>query len=122
MERVLGIGGVLFRAKEPERLMRWYEQHLGVACTGSAWLPERGPTVLAALPERTPYFGRMEQGFLLNFRVANLDRMAAQLREAGVVVTCGEPHPVGRFARLHDPEGNPIELWEATIDLGAPEP
>jgi glyoxylase I family protein len=23
-----------------------------------------------------------------------------------------EPYPNGRFARLHDPEGNAIDLWE----------
>lgn len=112
MERVLGIGGVLFRAKDPERLMHWYACHLGVS-----WLQAAGPTIVAALAESTPYFGRSEQSFLLNFRVHNLDKMAAQLREAGIEVTRGHPHPVGRFARLHDPEGNPVELWEVALDL-----
>ena len=50
---------------------------------------------------------------MVNFRVHNLDRMAAQLRSAGITVKVDPEHyPNGRFARIHDPEGNPIELWE----------
>ena len=50
---------------------------------------------------------------MINFRVSDLDAMAEQLRAAGIEVTVDETvHPNGRFARLHDPEGNPIELWE----------
>jgi glyoxylase I family protein len=38
----------------------------------------------------------------------------AQLRAAGIEVTVDpETYPNGRFARLNDPEGNPIELWAA---------
>jgi predicted enzyme related to lactoylglutathione lyase len=51
--------------------------------------------------------------WMVNFRVRNLDAMVAQLRGSGIAVTVDpELYPNGRFARLHDPEGNPIELWE----------
>ncbi len=47
---------------------------------------------------------------MINFRVANLDRMIAQLRAKGIEVSLDpEIYPYGRFARLTDPEGNPIE-------------
>lgn len=37
----------------------------------------------------------------------------AQLRAAGISVGIDQqPYPNGRFARLYDSEGNPIELWE----------
>ncbi len=50
---------------------------------------------------------------MVNFRVRDLDRMAAQLRAAGIAVKMDpESYPNGRFARLHDPEGNPTELWQ----------
>jgi glyoxylase I family protein len=50
---------------------------------------------------------------MINFRVANLDRMITRLRAKGIEVTLNpEVYPNGRFARLNDPEGNPIELWE----------
>ncbi len=51
--------------------------------------------------------------WMINFRVRNLDAMIAQLRGAGITVDVdNENYPNGRFARLADPEGNPIELWE----------
>ena len=50
---------------------------------------------------------------MINFRVANLDRMITQLRAKGIEVKLDpEIYPNGRFARLKDPEGNSIELWE----------
>ena len=36
-----------------------------------------------------------------------------QLRAAGIEVKDPERYPgLGRFTRLHDPEGNAIELWQ----------
>ena len=50
---------------------------------------------------------------MVNFRVRDLDAMTAQLRAAGIQVKIdATEYPNGRFARLHDPEGNPVELWE----------
>jgi glyoxylase I family protein len=40
--------------------------------------------------------------------------MTAQLRAAGIKVSIDRKrYPNGRFARLYDPEGNAIELWES---------
>jgi glyoxylase I family protein len=117
-ERVLGIGGFFFRAKDPKLLAEWYRSHLGITPTptsygGASWHTEAGTTVFAPFPQTTKYFGESSQMFLVNFRVRNLEKMAAQLRSAGITVTIDPEHyPNGRFARTHDPEGNPIELWE----------
>jgi glyoxylase I family protein len=51
MERVTGIGGVFFRAKDPDALAAWYEEMLGVTqvpgdYTTLPWAQEAGPTVL----------------------------------------------------------------------------
>ena len=118
MERVSGIGGVFFRAKDPEALAAWYEEMLGVTqvpgdYNTQPWAQEAGPTVFAPFPIDTDYFGNPQQAWMINFRVVNLDRMIAQLQAKGVEVKVDpESYPNGRFARLHDPEGNPIELWE----------
>lgn len=59
------------------------------------------------------YFGSKQQGWMVNFRVRSLDAMVAQLQKAGIEIEVDpRSSPYGRFARLHDPEGNPIELWE----------
>ena len=51
---------------------------------------------------------------MINFRVGDLDAMIAQLSAADIEVEtkAERDSEVGRFARLHDPEGNPIELWQ----------
>ncbi len=117
-EKVTGIGGLFFRAQNPKALSRWYLTHLGVTLTPtsyeeSPWMQEAGPTVFAPFAKTTKYFSRPEQDWMVNFRVANLDAMIAQLTAAGIAVKLDpKEYPNGRFARIHDPEGNPIELWE----------
>jgi len=119
MEKVLGIGGIFFRSNNPSELAKWYEDHLGVLPVPteygqSTWNQESGPTVFAPFDADTDYFGSKSQSWMINFRVSNLDAMVAQLRSANIDVDINpEEYPNGRFARLHDPEGNPIELWQA---------
>jgi len=118
MEKVVGIGGLFFRARDPKALAEWYRRHLGIDLVPEnyddpPWQQQAGPTVYAPFPEDTSYFGNPAKQWMINFRVANLDAMVAQLSAAGVSVeTDPEPYPNGRFARAHDPEGNPIELWQ----------
>jgi glyoxylase I family protein len=118
MEKVTGIGGLFFRASDPKGLGRWYQEHLGIAPVpetyeGEAWRQEAGPTAFAPFDNDTEYFGRANQMWMINFRVRDLDAMVAQLVAAGIAVEINaERYPNGRFAKLRDPEGNPIELWE----------
>jgi predicted enzyme related to lactoylglutathione lyase len=118
MEKVAGIGGLFFRAHDPKALGDWYLQHLGIALTptgegGTVWQQEAGPTVFSPFPETTKYFGDPNKVWMVNFRVHDIDKLVAQLRTAGIEVKDPESYPnLGRFARLHDPEGNPIELWQ----------
>ena len=117
-ERVLGIGGLFFRSPDPKALAEWYHLHLGIDPTPAdynqpVWRQDAGPTVFAPFPMETKYFDSPKQTWMVNFRVRNLDAMAAQLRAAKINVEIDtEKYPNGRFARLHDPDGNPIELWE----------
>jgi glyoxylase I family protein len=110
-ERVTGIGGFFFRAHDPEALARWYQDHLGIS--SPAWQQEAGRTSFTAFPETTKYFGDPQKVWMLNFRVRDLDKMVAQLRTAGIEVKVDpQSYPYGRFASMHDPEGNPIQLWQ----------
>lgn len=118
MEKVTGIGGLFFRAQDPAALARWYEEHLGIDPVPSdydhpPWQQQAGPTVFAPFQEDTEYFGNRKNMWMVNFRVRDLDAMVIQLRSAGIDVEVDpEQYPNGRFARLYDPEGNPIQLWE----------
>src|SRR6266566_6039957 len=91
MEKVTGIGGLFFRAHDPAALGHWYQQHLGVSLTPSSyeqsvWQQEAGHTVFAPFAETSDYFGDAHKVWMVNFRVRDLDRMAAQLRAAGIEV------------------------------------
>jgi glyoxylase I family protein len=120
LEKVTGIGGVFFRARQPKELADWYRDHLGFSVVPSdyedpPWRQQAGPTAFAPFPEDTTYFGDGGKRWMINFRVLNLEAMIAQLRSAGISVEIdSEPYPNGRLARLYDPEGNAIELSEPT--------
>lgn len=117
-EKVLGIGGFFFRAKDPKALAEWYRDHLGIALTPGdydslPWETQAGTTVFAPFPMDTKYFGDERQTWMMNFRVRHLDRMVTQLRRKGIEVKVDpKEYPNGRFAHLQDPEGNPLELWQ----------
>jgi glyoxylase I family protein len=113
---VTGIGGLFFRARDPETLVHWYREHLGISAGHEGvWIQAEGPTVFAPFDQSTEYFPP-DKAFMLNLRVDDLDGLLASLRAAGVEVITkpewDEASEYGRFARIHDPEGNPIELWE----------
>ncbi len=124
MERITGIGGAFFRAKDPAALAHWYSEHLGIdnGLEGEVvWQQQAGPTVFAPFESDTDYFRSTKepaQQVMLNFRVRDLDAMLPQLRAAGVDVddkTQTEPS-VGKFGWATDPEGNRFELWQPDTD------
>jgi glyoxylase I family protein len=121
MEKVTGIGGLFFRAHDPKALGRWYQQHLGISLTPSSYedsvsQQEAGPTVFAPFEETCDYFGDAHKFWMVNSR-------GPGSRQNGGPVTSRwnrgqmdpQSYPNGRFARLHDPEGNPIELWQPKV-------
>ena len=114
MANVTGIGGLFFRAKDPVALGAWYAKHLGVDVSQGAWMQSAGPTVFMPFDEGNDYFGDLSQQWMINFRVTDLDALIAELTAESIAVeTRAEWNSeIGRFARIHDPEGNPIELWE----------
>jgi glyoxylase I family protein len=114
MAGAVAIGGVFFRSKDPNALAGWYQTHLGVTAGGEPWQQQAGSMVFAPFKADTDYFPADRQ-WMLNFRVDDLTALMASLQAAGIAVETraewdGE---WGRFGRIHDPEGNPIELWEA---------
>lgn len=132
MERVLGIGGVFLKARDPAALGRWYAEHLGLAVdpawNGAAlrWRDDPSPdasTAWALFADDSGYFGQASQRAMVNYRVRDLDAMLAQLRAAGVAVDEKvDDSAFGRFGWFTDLEGNRVELWQAPPDATAPTP
>ena len=121
---VLGMGGFFFRAKDPDALTAWYREHLniGMGCNAEGegdpddwfWQTQGGPMVFAPFKADTDYFAADKQ-FLINLRVSDLEGMLEQLNAAGIAIITKDEWDTpetGKFARIHDPEGNAIELWE----------
>jgi predicted enzyme related to lactoylglutathione lyase len=115
-EAVQGIGGVFFRARDPDALRAWYAEHLGIELEdyGTTFTAREGDqTVWAPFAADTEYFGSPVQQSMVNFRVRDLDAMLQQLRAAGVTVDERvEEIELGKFGWATDLEGNRFELWE----------
>jgi len=117
MHRVTGIGGVFIRARDAEALRRWYSEHLGIMIDSDSgaqftWT-SGGSTVFSIFAASSPYFGRPDQPYMINFRVDDLGAMLAQLRAAGVeVIDETKDAEYGKFGWAVDPEGNRFELWQ----------
>jgi len=115
VERVTGIGGVFFRSQDPEALVAWYAEHLGVPVDDDGYVifPRSRNTVWAPFGETTDYWPGTKQG-MVNYTVADLDAMLEQLRAAGIEVDEKVEllEGIGRFGWAVDPDGNRFELWE----------
>jgi predicted enzyme related to lactoylglutathione lyase len=121
MRRVIGLGGIFFKARDPEKLYAWYEQHLGIKRNdpSSAMFfnkgDESGIIVWSIFPAETDYFKPSTAPFMINYRVENLDALLEELAKEGVSIDPKrEAVEYGKFAWITDPEGNRIELWEPT--------
>jgi len=122
MKRVTGIGGIFFKAQDPEKLKAWYQEHPGLELDsevgGVAFKrPEADQpetivrTVWSPFPADTKYFAPSQASFMINYRVVDLDRLLDQLRREGVEVDDRiEEYEYGRFAWMTDSEGNRIEM------------
>jgi len=117
MEKVTGIGGLFFRSQDPESLARWYYERLGVWVTPTSyddlpWQQQAGPTAFAPFPlDRVLRRCQSCVDGELSCEQSRGHGRAATRRGRRGDDRSGDL-PNGRFARLCDPEGNPIELWE----------
>jgi catechol 2,3-dioxygenase-like lactoylglutathione lyase family enzyme len=117
MARVLGIGGVFFKARDCAAVRDWYQRVLGLEIEdwgGVAFPPlPHGVTVWSPFDGDTKYFDPSIQPFMVNFLVDDLDGMLARAAGQGVEpLGRDDSDPNGRFAWLLDPAGVKIELWQ----------
>lgn len=113
MAKVIGLGGLFFKAKDQSALQKWYETHLGIPSSNEGTtFTDGGPVIWSVFPDSSTYF-KTNKPFMMNFRVDDLDALLAQLESAGVEIDPKrEDYDFGRFAWIVDPEGNRVELWQ----------
>jgi len=122
MKKVTGIGGIFFKCKDPDKMKEWYKKHLGLATdqygTSFEWrqgddASKKGFTQWSPFSDTTKYFQPSEKEFMINYRVADLEALVAELRNEGVTIVDNiETFEYGKFVHILDEEGNKIELWE----------
>lgn len=124
MAQVIGVGGVFFKCEDPEGLMAWYHETLGLKLNdygGSDFLhadsakafPQGARTIFSGFKSETDYFAPSQHVFMINLIIDDMDAMLARLKEKGVPLE-GEPQDFdyGRFAWVMDPNGVKVELWQ----------
>ena len=122
LKKVTGIGGIFFKCKDPKKVRAWYQAHLGLNTNQYGAVFEwrqgadssrKGFTQWSPFSETTKYFAPSTKDFMINYRVADLEGLVAQLRKDGVVVTDTiQTVEYGKFVHILDVEGNKLELWE----------
>jgi predicted enzyme related to lactoylglutathione lyase len=122
MKKVIGIGGIFFKCKDTEKMKDWYNKHLGIDAgeygANFEWYQganstKKGSTAWNPFSDKTTYFDPSTKGFMINYRVENLEALVEALKKEGVTI-CDkiESYDYGKFIHIMDIEGNKIELWE----------
>jgi len=123
MNRVTGIGGIFFKAKDPKAMRVWYKRHLGIDVqdwggaafdwTDADGKPAGGTTAWRIAPAEGDDFAPSTASFMVNYRVADVRALLKVLREEGCnVLDAFDDSEFGKFGWVLDPEGNKVELWE----------
>jgi len=123
MNRVTGIGGIFFKAKDPVAQRAWYKRHLGIDVqdwggaafrwTGEDGKPTSGTTIWTVHGAEGDYFAPSTSTFMVNYRDSDLHGLLQALRVEGCnVLDKTDDSEFGKFGWVIDPEGNKVELWQ----------
>ncbi|WP_205859195.1 VOC family protein [Pleionea sediminis] len=102
-------------------LQNWYKKHLGIDVqawggTSFKWTDSDGKPfagTTAWMIGNGDNFAPSESGFMVNYRVDNLNEILDSLRTEGCnVLEKTDESEFGKFGWVIDPEGNKVELWE----------
>ena len=122
MAKVIGVGGIFYKAQNKESLLAWYKDVLGLdvgpwgGCIFNWSEKNDGMTTWSLFAADTTYYQPSAKEFMINLVVDDLDGLLASLRSKGAnVLERGGDSEYGKFGYVLDPEGTLIELWEAPV-------
>lgn len=121
-KKVTGIGGIFFKSENPAKLKDWYQKNLGLNINQygavfewhqGADSTKKGFTQWAAFGKNTDYFEPSSKDFMINYRVEDLEKLIAELKQNEVkILDSLQVVSYGKFIHILDIEGNKIELWQ----------
>jgi catechol 2,3-dioxygenase-like lactoylglutathione lyase family enzyme len=117
MAKVTGLGGIFYKAEDPERTRLWYQETLGIGGEWGAtfaWKNDSAEaySLLSPFKADTDYFDPGTARFMINLRVDDLDAFIAVLEAKGIEILGTQNEEYGKFAWLVDCDGIKVELWE----------
>lgn len=124
MGKVLGVGGIFFKCKDPDATRAWYRDVLGMRIDDfggtmfsqaavAKTFPNAGMTIWSPFEATSDYFGPSGSPFMVNLMVDDLDAVLDRAQKQGVEqVKPRESEPYGHFAWIEDPDGRRLELWQ----------
>jgi predicted enzyme related to lactoylglutathione lyase len=120
--RIIGIGGIFFKTKDPKSTKQWYSDNLGLITNeyGATFIQKKVSNPdeniylqWSPFEENTNYFDPSKKDFMINYRVENIVELVEELKEKGVTIIDEiTSYDYGKFVHILDHEGNAIELWE----------
>jgi len=128
MAKVLGVGGIFFKSANPDRLYRWYSEHLGISKNDEPGVSfqnsEQSPAgyiIWSAFDDNTKYFEPADKQYMFNLVVDDLEGALQQVAKGGAqLVGEVESYDFGSFGWFIDPDGNKVELWQPQFPEHAP--
>ncbi|MCZ4338749.1 VOC family protein [Shewanella colwelliana] len=123
MAKVIGLGGIFFKSKDPKALAQWYKNHLQLPVEpwgGAAFYLNNlesnagsSYSVWTPMSDDTDYLDPSTQPFMFNLIVDDLNEALAQVKNGGAqIIAETEESEFGRFGWFIDPDGNKVELWQ----------
>ena len=123
--KVIGIGGILFKSKNPDKTKKWYEENLGVVSTDSKYgtiYKSRNmdnPNIInyfqwSPFNKNSDFFNHSKKEFMINYNVQNIEQLVEDLRQKGITIVdeIKEYEGIGKIVHIYDCDGNYCELWE----------
>lgn len=120
--RVTGIGLIFFKSKNPDEMKDWYRKNLKLNTDkwGASFEWREGNdstkkrhTQWTPFENKTPYFAPSTKEFMINYRVAHIEKLVEEFEQNGVTILDEiETYDYGKLLHILDGEGNKIELWE----------
>ena len=123
--KVIGIGGILFKSKNPDKTKKWYEENLGVVSTDSKYgtiYKSRNidnPDIInyfqwSPFNKDSDFYNHSKKEFMINYSVQNIEQLVENLRQKGITIVdeIKEYEGIGKIVHIYDCDGNYCELWE----------